>query len=254
MKQRLEKDLQDMYALLTPEDRYSFISGIMESEELELLPTLTGLRTKPLDEYFIKDFSSAGMKLTERIRPEGMTPLYQAEGNTFSRLSQCRIVNVDTASTNAYLRVNMSECSLLVARDEKRLWAAHLGLSQESQLVSALENLRESGFSVSDLAVVASVGAYQESMNSQGYAPRLTSVESYSKYGIGPQQIISYDYDTVVGEHGSAVQHNLAEVIVGKEGMLIDIYDAVPSQEGRLGAVTYHKSPSTVHETFVPAS
>lgn len=240
----LRTDITDMYEL-EPADRYSFIRTLMENGELYALPVYT--QRKGVVCHYIRDMKTAdGHGSTEVSSPE----VFQAGNDLFTRLKQCEVLEVDTREHRPYVWANLSECSLLIARDEQRLWAAHLGMSQVSQLEHALERFHQAGFQRADCEVIASVGEVQEANNNAGCSPRLDSRQAYIEYGFKPDSITTFEYIPPTSPD-DRLHRNFCEVIIGADGQLITTFDAESYfQQGMM-----HESidPATVKEVFIAA-
>lgn len=242
-KDTLTDDLEFMYKLPV-EDRYSFIRTIMGSEELWKLDVLDEKDLDWLESYYIKDFKDErGIGFSETKKPL----VHTLEKQAFLKLDQCRIVELDTTGHKQYTKVNLSECSLLVARNERHLWMAHIGMSEHTQMKHALEQLQSTGLSAQDIQVVASVGPTQEAANVSRYSKRLASSGDYEAYGVDPANIIPFNFVGQTETDSHACQ--LCEVIVGPEGMLVTTFDAlIYSQHGLLQEKIVEE---TVEERFI---
>ena len=220
-KDTLADDLEFMYEL-PAEDRYSFIHTIMGNKELWKLDIVDEKQLEWIKSYYIKDYRGEGNTgFSEADKPT----VHALEEQAFLRLGQCKIADINTTQHQPYVKVNMSECSLLIARGENRLWMAHIGMSEHTQMKHALEQLKEAGFDPGDIQAVASVGPRQEAANEGGHPKRLASKSDYEAYGIAPGNITPFRF---IGqtEIDNPRMRQLCEVIVGTDGMLVTTFDA----------------------------
>ena len=242
--ERIHKDIEDMYEL-DPADRYSFIRTFMRSDEIHDLPALAS--EKGIASYYIQDFKNAEGKGVTRA---DLPPAYISGDHLFTDLKQCKILEIDTTLYKPYLRANLSECSVIVARNNTRLWAAHLGLSQVSQFDHALEKMHEAGFTETDCAVIASVGSTNAANNEAGFSPRLVSKEEYINRGFLPDAIATFEWFPPTTPE-DRTQHGLCEVTIGPDGQLLTTFDAdVYLKYGFMQEMIHQ---DTEKETFVPA-
>jgi hypothetical protein len=239
---RLLEDL-DSLSLLNEADRYSFIQSFMETDEISLSPKHLSSEAS-VQEWHMRDFSPDN----ERADKETAAVVYEAGTSLFLDLKQCSVVEADTTNYDPYLRATISECSVLIARDETRIWAAHLGMSEKSQVTAALSGLQASGFAVSDIIVIASVGQSQKDANKRGYSPRFDSVDDYVAIGVDPNKIIPFEFAPKVDEKG-VIAWPIRDLLIGKDGVCISTYDTIRhAATGRDKKVL-----DSVTESFIPA-
>lgn len=240
---RLQRDLAEMYEL-DSESRFSFVRSLIGSDELYFLPTMRVSDDPALQAEYIRDLRGEDDKGTT---PMAVETVHKAGNQLFTRLQQCQIIEVNTEVYRPYLRANLSECSVLMARQGNRLFAAHVGYSQTTQIAHALESFRARGFDLDELRVVASTGAFQESQNQEGFPPRFASAEDYAELGIPKEHIVEFSY--APSSEDANRSNSLCEVVIGPDGTLLAHFDALTSIEG--GFVREEILDETLHEELV---
>lgn len=241
---RLRRDLTDMYELDT-ESRLSFVRSLMDSDELYFLPTMQVNNDPALQAEYIRDFR--GENDDKGTAPTAIDAVHKAGNQVFTRLQQCQLIEVDTSAYRAYLRANLSECSVLLARRGTRLFAAHVGYSQVTQIAHALESLRARGFELDELRVIASTGTFQGLQNQEGFSPRFTSINDYLELGIAKEHIQEFSYSPSREQPDRS--NGLCEVVIGPDGTLMAQFDALISVEG--GFVREEIIDETVREKLI---
>jgi hypothetical protein len=143
-------------------------------------------------------------------------------------------------SLNPYAVVGMSTCTAVVGETDDKLVVAHVDFSEKESLRQTMELLRTRGVASERIYAVASVGETQEEHNAGlgdwRTSERATSVADYEAMGIPPENIIVFQYShkKVDDERRIYDSHNLARVLVTKDGIAKWVFDTRTTHLGYL--------------------
>lgn len=122
---------------------------------------------------------------------------------------------------NPYFKISMSECSTIIGENENKLAVAHISYSALNEIEAVMDFMTKNNIPPNKIFAIASVGSFQSKQSEQDFHKRATTEESYLKQGIVPANILNFEYDP--GEAISEkekISHNLAQVLVSKDGFL----------------------------------
>lgn len=240
----LEADLSFADVMDAP-DRYSFIRSVMANDELYSLKQ--GIHPEVTCSY-MWDYTTQEGRV---IMPAEADTIFMSETKFFTRLGQGNILDI-TGQSQPYLKANLSECSVLVARGEQGMTAAHLSFSTVQQMQAAMEHFASRGFAPEDMQVVASLGAGQKAhnyFNTHGNSQRMATISDYTRFGIPAENITPFAFS--VDRDNLERNKGLCEVIAGLDGMLVTTFDADIAMQHGFVRETIHEDSVTEH--FVPA-
>lgn len=143
-----------------------------------------------------------------------------SEKRMFLKLGQGEMWSIPK-NENPYVKVSMSECSLLVAEDDENLHIAHISFSETHQIEATLEFLESRGIDREDILAIASTGDIQVKNNEKGYESRAVNKDDYLRLGLLPENIMQFEYS--LGEQidkDTRIVKNITQALITREGIM----------------------------------